>query len=259
MARATAIIPARYGSSRLPGKPLLKETGRFLIEHVHERVTAAKSLAQVIVATDDERIRRAVESFGGQVVMTSSTCISGTDRLVDAISSGAVSADTDIVVNVQGDEPEIDPAHIDSLVELASAELSSGPNRAVVSTLAEPLSDSADLQRPQVVKLVTDSAGYALYFSRAAIPFNRNGAVVEPLRHIGIYAYDRRFLMRFADLAPSPLEKAEGLEQLRVMWHGHRIRVGILPAGCGGRGIDTPEDYEAFVRRCRQSESAPND
>ncbi len=251
MPRAAAIIPARFASTRLPGKPLLRDTGKYLIQHVWERVRSARTLPDVVVATDDPRIAEAVESFGGAVVMTSAACRSGTDRCAEAARAGVIDPSCDVVVNVQGDEPEVDPEHLDALVALAFEEGSKGEAGAPVSTLAEPITDPADHDRSQVVKAVVDPNGYALYFSRTAVPFLRPGheSAYAPLRHIGIYAFERGYLDRFPGLPPAPLELAEGLEQLRVLSHGRRIRVGVLPAGSGGRGIDTPEDYEDFVRR----------
>jgi 3-deoxy-manno-octulosonate cytidylyltransferase (CMP-KDO synthetase) len=242
--QATIIIPARYASTRLPGKPLLAETGKPLIQHVVEAVRGAPSAGKVVVATDDERIARAVAAFGGQFVMTRSDHRSGSDRLAEA--AGALGlGDDQIVVNVQGDEPEIPPSCVDRLVELLAA------GQAPMATLltALPAEAAGD---PNRVKCVTDSAGRALYFSRAPIPFDRDrtGGVNYKL-HLGIYAYRAGFLRRFTQLAPTPAEKAEKLEQLRALEHGYSIMTAEVQYD--GAGIDTPEDYAAFVRRVRDA------
>jgi 3-deoxy-manno-octulosonate cytidylyltransferase (CMP-KDO synthetase) len=242
-----AIIPARYGSTRLPGKPLSDIHGKTLIQRVHERVMDARSLDRVLVATDDERIARAVRGFGGEAVMTSSRHPTGTDRLAEA----AETVEADVFVNVQGDEPFLDPAGIDSAVR-ALLEDPTLP----LSTLSLPLPDAAEMLRPSVVKVVTNLRGEALYFSRSPLPFVRlaeggdlraaaEAAVRRGLarKHVGLYAYRRDALLRLAALPPSPLEEAEGLEQLRALHHGLRIRVVPL-AGEQGPAVDTPEDLE---------------
>jgi len=237
--KAVAIIPARYASTRLPGKPLLAETGMPLICHVLEAAGRAGRLDAACVATDDERIRDAVEAFGGRAVMTRADHASGTDRLAEAADALGL-ADDDIVVNVQGDEPEIDPAYIDRLVDLL---VDSG---APMATLAAPLDERA-AANPNNVKVVLAADGAALYFSRAPIPCDRDGTGAEYLLHMGIYAYRKRFLTAFAAWPRTPLERVERLEQLRALENGHRIAVGVVPAAAPG--IDTPEDYAAFVRR----------
>jgi 3-deoxy-manno-octulosonate cytidylyltransferase (CMP-KDO synthetase) len=242
-----AIIPARFGSTRLPGKPLSDIHGKTLIERVHERARAARSLDRVLVATDDERIATVVRSFGGEAVMTSQRHPTGTDRLAEA----ARSVDADIFVNVQGDEPFLDPAGIDA----ATSALSVDPTLPM-ATLSRPLADAMDMFRPSVVKVVTDARGDALYFSRGPVPFVRLADGDDPKRaaaaaverglarqHVGLYAYRREALFRLASLPPSPLEEAEGLEQLRALHHGMRIRVLPLP-GEPGPAVDTPEDLE---------------
>jgi 3-deoxy-manno-octulosonate cytidylyltransferase (CMP-KDO synthetase) len=242
-----AIIPARYGSTRLPGKPLSDIHGKTLIQRVHERVKDAASLDRVLVATDDERIASAVRAFGGEAVMTSPRHPTGTDRLAEA--AGAVAAD--IVVNVQGDEPFLDPAGIDAAVRA----LVDDPTLPL-STLSLPLRDADEMLRPSVVKVVTNKAGDALYFSRSPLPFVRLAeagdlraaalAAVErglARKHVGLYAYRRDALARLAALPPSPLEEAEGLEQLRALHHGLRIRVVPLAVE-QGPAVDTPEDLE---------------
>ncbi|MBI2920358.1 MAG: 3-deoxy-manno-octulosonate cytidylyltransferase [Planctomycetes bacterium] len=233
--RAAAVIPARFAAQRLPGKPLLAETGKTLIQHVWEQARQARSLSRVIVATDDARILDAVKGFRGEAAMTRADHPSGTDRIAEV----AAGIPEEIIVNVQGDEPEVDPAAIDALVALARA------TDAPVATLACEF-DRADPSDPAKVKVVRDRAGYALYFSRSLIPHPR-GEGAKPLLHVGMYAYRREFLLKFPTLAPTPLERAEKLEQLRVLEHGFRIAVGITGVGPGG--IDTPEDYKAFVKR----------
>ena len=248
MARVAVVIPARHGAVRLPGKPLLRETGKYLIQHVYERAALASCVDEVLVATDDERIRAAVESFGGRAVLTSPQHRSGTDRVAEA----ARSLHADIIVNVQGDEPEIEPDAIDLAVRLLERH-----GDADISTLAAPTCDPARLRDPSLVKVVLDSRGYALYFSRAPIPASKSYPDFPPgdshvyLGHIGLYAFRRDSLFRFAGLDRSPLETHEGLEQLRALEHGYRIIVGVCSHQA--RGIDTPEDYRAFVERWRTS------
>jgi 3-deoxy-manno-octulosonate cytidylyltransferase (CMP-KDO synthetase) len=241
-----AIIPARFGSTRLPGKPLADIHGKTMIERVYERARAASLPNRVLVATDDERIAAAVRRFGGEVVLTSSAHATGTDRLAEAVRA----TDADIVVNVQGDEPMLDPAGIDA----AAAPLVEEPDLPM-ATLSLPLTELEEMLSPSVVKVVTDARGDALYFSRSPIPHVRTpgGDLEEAARaalaqglarkHVGLYAYRRAALLRFAALPPSPLERAEGLEQLRALHHGLRIRV-IAFDGSGGVAVDTAEDLE---------------
>jgi 3-deoxy-manno-octulosonate cytidylyltransferase (CMP-KDO synthetase) len=242
------IIPARYDSKRLPGKPLSDIHGKTLIERVHARACAARSLDRVLVATDDERIAAAVRGFHGEAVMTSPRHASGTDRLAEA----AATIEAEIVVNVQGDEALLDPAGIDAAVEA----LLRDPDLPM-ATLSLPLVSVEQLLDPSVVKVVTDGEGNALYFSRSPIPHVRSGigdghrgspaaeAVARGLarQHVGLYAYRRAALERFAALPRSPLEEAEGLEQLRALHHGMRIRVVALE-GESSPAVDTPEDLE---------------
>jgi 3-deoxy-manno-octulosonate cytidylyltransferase (CMP-KDO synthetase) len=235
------IIPARYASTRLPGKPLSKIHGKTLIEHVHARACAARRLDRVLVATDDERIATVVRGFGGEAVMTSPDHPSGTDRLAEAAST----MEAEIVVNIQGDEALLDPAGIDAAVG-ALLEDPALP----MATLSLPLTTGADLLDPSVVKVVTDAAGNALYFSRSPIPRGRGPegeteAVSRGLarQHVGLYAYRREALARFAGLPRSPLEETEGLEQLRALHHGMRIRV-VAMEGESSPAVDTPEDLE---------------
>jgi 3-deoxy-manno-octulosonate cytidylyltransferase (CMP-KDO synthetase) len=241
-----AIIPARFGSTRLPGKPLSDIHGKPMIQHVHERVRLARGLDRVLVATDDERIASAVRGFGGEAVMTSVAHATGTDRLAEAVRH----TDADIVVNVQGDEPLVDPAGIEAAVE----PLREDPSLAM-STLSVPLLSVEEMLSPAVVKVVVDARGDALYFSRSPIPHVRQrgvdarqaaaDAVVRRLarKHVGLYVYRRETLLRLASLPPSLLEEAEGLEQLRAQHHGIRIRV-VPRQGESGLAVDTPEDLE---------------
>jgi len=237
-----AIIPARYGSTRLPGKPLLAETGRPLIQHVVEAVRQADGIDRIVVATDDERIVEAVESFGCQAVMTSQSCRSGTDRLAEAADTLALAA-ADLVLNIQCDEPEIPADCIAKLIELLRT------SEAEMATLASPLPNEL-AEKPDKVKVVCNSNGRAMYFSRAKIPFNRDGeADVSYLLHLGVYAYRAAFLRRLAAMPPTPAEQAEKLEQLRALEHGFAIAVAVVDYD--GAGIDTPEDYAAFVARVK--------
>jgi 3-deoxy-manno-octulosonate cytidylyltransferase (CMP-KDO synthetase) len=235
------VIPARFGSTRLPGKPLLRHTGKFLVQHVYEQAAKAKRVSGVVVATDDTRIANAVASFGGRAVMTRADHPSGTDRVAEA----AIALGADAVVNLQGDEPDFEPAAIDQLVGL----LESDP-AADWATLATPIRDPAAYQSPNVVKVVCGDRGRALYFSRAPIPFGRDGdpdfTANRVLQHLGIYAYRTPALVRFTRTPPHPLERLEKLEQLRVLGTGGTIAVGITHHA--GRGVDTPDDYAAFVR-----------
>lgn len=239
------IIPARYASSRLPAKPLLDIAGKPMLQHVYER--AVESGAEsVVVATDDQRIQKAVEDFGGQVCMTSPDHRSGTERLAETADSLGYDDDT-VVVNLQGDEPLIPPA----LVRQVANELEHN-SAADVATLSTRIHTAAELFDPHVVKLVTDSNGFALYFSRAAIPWDRDAFSVttEELpdvavhyRHLGLYAYRVGYLKRYVQQPHCELERMEALEQLRVLWHGGRIHVGIA-AEVPGPGVDTEADLE---------------
>lgn len=242
-----AIIPARFASTRLPGKPLSDIHGKTMIERVHGRARAAATVDRVLVATDDERIAAAVRGFGGEAVMTSPLHATGTDRLAEA----ARGIEAEVVVNVQGDEPMLDPAGIDAAVRA----LLDDPSLPM-ATLSLPLRSAEEMLAPSVVKVVADARGDALYFSRSPIPHVRLGASSDPRaaaeaavaralarKHVGLYAYRREALLRFASLDPSPLEQAEGLEQLRALHHGMRIRV-VPVDGEGGVAVDTPEDLE---------------
>ncbi len=238
--RTAAIIPARYASTRLPAKPLADIGGRTLIEHVYRHAADARSVDLVLVATDDDRIAQAVTAFGGQVRMTRSDHATGTDRLAEV----AETLDCDLVVNVQGDEPLITPDAIDTAVAAAA------DPAAVISTLRCPLRDPAAWHDPDVVKVAVDRNGYALFFSRAAIGLDRgasSGTSIAVDKHLGLYVYRRPFLLTLSRLEPTPLERAERLEQLRALEHGYRImttRIDDDPIG-----VDTPADLDRVRRR----------
>ena len=233
-----AIIPARFGSTRFPGKPLALLGGKPMIQHVYERASMAKMPDAVVVATDDSRIADMVRSFGGDVVMTSPAHKTGTDRLAEAARSTSAS----LIVNVQGDLPFF-PA---SMIDDAIVKLETTPD-AAIATVRTPIRTSGELTNPNVVKVVTDQNGFALYFSRSPIPFRRDapeqGVTNKHIlwyRHVGMYVYRRDFLFRFATLAPTPLEDTEKLEQLRIMEHGYKIcltQTELLTIE-----VDTPED-----------------
>jgi len=243
---AVGIIPARYAATRLPGKPLLPIAGKPMIQHVYEQARRAETLSAVLVATDDERIAAAVRAFGGEAIMTSALHRSGTDRLAEA----ARDLRADVIVNIQGDEPLIAPETIDSLV----APFEARPGLAM-ATLSTPILRAEDAAADSVVKVVVDRESYAIYFSRLPIPFYRDEnapPAASPPRHrkhIGLYAYRKEALMRFASLPPAPLEQAEALEQLRALEHGMRILV--VPTAHDAISVDTPEDLER-VRRLIQ-------
>ncbi|MCC7279741.1 MAG: 3-deoxy-manno-octulosonate cytidylyltransferase [Chromatiaceae bacterium] len=242
------VIPARHASTRLPGKPLLEIAGKPLIRHVYERAQATAA-AEILIATDDERIAAACQAFGAEVVMTRGDHRSGTDRLAEVIALRGWPDET-LVVNLQGDEAGMPPA----LVDQVAAGLA-GHERVGMATLAYPIQDAETLFDPHVVKVVTDAQGYALYFSRAPIPWHRDefhgGRQTLPpggrfLRHIGLYAYRAAFLARFVAWPPAPLELAESLEQLRVLWHGEGIHVGLATEE-PGPGVDTAADVQRLL------------
>jgi 3-deoxy-manno-octulosonate cytidylyltransferase (CMP-KDO synthetase) len=236
--QVAAIIPARYGSTRLPGKALLDIGGKSLIQRVYERAREASLVEKVVVATDDRRILEAVEAFGGEAVLTSSEHRSGTDRVAEA----AGMTGGEIIVNVQGDEPFILPAVIDGVIGriLEDTDI-------VCSTAAAPIRDEAVWRDPNAVKVVLDRRGRALYFSRSPLPYWRDGGFGGAYLHAGIYCFRRDFLMRFASLEQTPLEQAEKLEQLRILEHGFRI--GVVVTDHYAFGVDTPADLEAARRQ----------
>lgn len=228
------VIPARYASTRLPGKPLAAIAGKPMIQHVYERAKKAQRPKQVLIATDHALVYDAVKAFGGTVMLTSPDHPTGTDRLAEVARAYS---DIDVIINVQGDEPLIEPAIIDQLAGAFdnNADL-------VMATLATEM-DASEYHTPSAVKVVTDLNGYALYFSRSLLPYPRvQHDALKVYKHIGIYAYRRDFLLKYADLPSTPLEKAESLEQLRALEHGFRIKV--LKTDFKSIGVDTPEDLE---------------
>jgi 3-deoxy-manno-octulosonate cytidylyltransferase (CMP-KDO synthetase) len=244
-ARVVAIIPSRYRSTRLPGKPLAMIAGKTMVEHVYRRAAAATRVDAVVVATDDERVAEVVSAFGGTAVMTRDDHATGTDRLAEVSRA----LEGDIVVNVQGDEPIMTAEAIDAVVTLLQSNAAD-----VMATLRRRVMDLSDLDNPSVVKLVADNAGYALYFTRSAIPFVRPGLPAPVFwRHLGLYAYRRAFLATLAALPSTPLEQAEGLEQLRALEHGYRISTAETQADT--IGVDTPEDLERVRQHLGQGDS----
>ena len=241
---SVAVIPARYASTRFPGKPLAKLHGRSLIEHVWLRTSRSSLVHKVLVATDDERIRDEVLRFGGECIMTSKDHLSGSDRLGEVASF----IDADVIVNVQGDEPMIDPMVIDSVIKPF---LTDDPPD--IATAAVPITDPGDYENPDVVKVVVDSRGCALYFSRSSIPHGWSTGTGKALRHLGIYAYNRDSLILFVSLPEGSLEKSEKLEQLRALENGMRIAVVPFEGFCG-IGVDRPEDLEKAEKMMRDLE-----
>ena len=237
MSEVTAIIPARWASTRFPGKPLVKLRGKPLVQHVWERAQRAKLVDRVIIATDDMRVAEAAFDFGAEVALTSPKHPTGTDRMAE-VASKLKSAP--IILNVQGDEPDIAPTTIDRLAKA----LQDDPRLGMV-TAANPVTDPADVHNPNVVKVVTDRRGFALYFSRSPIPFNRGGAV-DYFKHIGLYVYRREFLLGYSGLPVGPLEQAERLEQLRALENGFAIHVAETEYE--SLGVDTPEDLVRVQR-----------
>jgi len=248
--RTIAVIPARYRSKRLPGKPLAEIHGKTMIQRVYERVTRASRLDEVLVATDDERIKDVVSGFGGKAVMTSSAHTSGSDRIAEAVRH----LNFDLVVNVQGDLPLLSPADIDAAVGLA--ERSPG----AIATLRHPISDRAKVLNPNVVKVVTDLRGFALYFSRSPIPWpGPEGAPVPPdvyFKHVGLYVYPKETLLSLSALEPTALELQEGLEQLRAMAHGVPIRLEDTKEE--SVTVDTEADLERAREIVREHEAFAN-
>jgi len=250
---AVAIIPARYSSTRLPGKSLLPLAGIPMIMHVVERASRARLVSEVIVATDDERILEAVHKHGGEARMTSPAHTSGTDRVAEV----AATLDAEFIVNVQGDEPLIDPSTIDAAIQPL---LDDDTGLVMVSSTSEPISEVEDVFNPSVVKVVCEPDGYALYFSRSPIPYVRpaDGLTLEESlranpdllsnyrKHSGLYAYRAEFLQQFAEMQPSPLERLEALEQLRAIENGFDIR--IVEVEHRSIGVDTQQDYERVKR-----------
>lgn len=249
----TVVIPSRYHSSRLPAKPLADICGKPMVQWVYEQASLAGA-EQVIVATDDQRIADVVTGFGGQVCMTSSDHQSGTERLAEVVKLMGI-ADDQIIVNVQGDEPLIPPAIIGQVADNLANSV------APMATLGIEITEESEVFNPNAVKVVTDKEGYALYFSRASIPWDRDNYAAEPkqitrplLRHIGIYAYRAGFINTYVNWQPSQLEQIESLEQLRVLWYGEKIHVDVAKEAPPA-GVDTREDLEAVRRIVAQRQA----
>ena len=240
--KIACIIPSRYASTRLPGKPLRMIAGETLVHRVYERAALAKLPDIVIVATDNEKIESEVKSFGGRVMMTSPDHPTGTDRLAEVAAS---LHDYDIVVNVKGDEPFINPDVIDSLAKMLAER-----DDLDMTTAAAPLKED-EYDDPSAVKVVVNQKGEALYFSRSLIPYPRNEFSVPPLKHVGIYAYRRDFLLAYAGMKQTPLEKTESLEQLRALEMGYKI--GVIRIDSEDIGIDTEEDLKKANRLFERS------
>ena len=243
--KVIAVIPARYDSTRFAGKVLAKDTGKYLIQHTYEQACLAKLPEKVIIAADDEKVVVAAKEFGAECILTSPSHQSGTDRIAEAVAE----MDVEIVINLQGDEPEIDPGNIDYLAKL----LMEYPD-CRMATLAADFQTAEQVADPNIVKVIIGHNNRAIYFSRSPIPYDRDAAGVgdvrQYLRHLGIYAYRKQFLLKFTSLAQTPLEKIERLEQLRAIENGYPILVGKVEHTCDG--IDTPEQYAEFVERCKK-------
>jgi 3-deoxy-manno-octulosonate cytidylyltransferase (CMP-KDO synthetase) len=228
------VIPARFSSSRFPGKVLAPLAGKSMLQHVYERASQARYLSSTIIATDDERVFEAAKSFGARVRMTHAHHASGTDRVAEVASA----ENADVIVNIQGDEPLIDPDAIDAAI----LPVAHDPD-ILMATLKKKIQDPAEITNPNVVKVVTDRAGDAIYFSRCPIPFDRDQARGTPyFKHIGLYIYQRDFLLNYSALPVGPLEQTERLEQLRALENGYKIRV--TETEYESLGVDTPEDLE---------------
>ncbi|MBW7988759.1 MAG: 3-deoxy-manno-octulosonate cytidylyltransferase [Planctomycetes bacterium] len=240
-----AVIPARFSSTRFAAKVLAKDTGKFLIQHTYEQACLAKLPDKVIIAADDEKVVAAVDSFGAECVLTSMEHKSGTDRIAETVAD----LDVDIIVNLQADEPEIDPGSIDYLARL----LMDNPDYPM-ATLSADFQNAGQVADPNIVKVVTDGNNSAIYFSRLPIPYDRDntgvGNIGQYQRHLGIYAYRKEFLLKITKLPQTPLEKIEKLEQLRVIENGYNIFVGKVEHTCDG--IDTSEQYAEFVERYKK-------
>ncbi len=234
---ATGIIPARLDSKRFKGKVLEKIQGKPLIWYVYNQAMRAKMLDKVIIATDSKKIKKAAEGFGAEVVMTSSRAVTGTDRIAEVSQS----LNSDLIINIQGDEPLINPKLIDRLIQVLYDDVSLR-----IATAAYRAKNCCELEHHNVVKVVKNEDDFALYFSRSLIPYPRSDEDFFCFKHLGIYAYRRLFLLTFATLAPSQLEKIEGLEQLRVLEYGYRIKV--IESEYDSIGVDTPEDMEKVKR-----------
>jgi 3-deoxy-manno-octulosonate cytidylyltransferase (CMP-KDO synthetase) len=243
--KIVAVIPARYESTRFPGKVLAKETGKYLIQHTYEQVSKAKLVEKVIIATDSEKVFSACKSFGADCVMTSVSHISGTDRIAEAVEK----IETDVVINVQADEPEIEPSNIELLAQL----MTDNP-QAKMATLVAKFESKEQITNPNIVKVIIGKDRFAKYFSRSVIPYCRKngpvGDINDYYRHLGIYAYTKDFLLHITKLPAGKLEQIEQLEQLRVLEYGFQILTGLVRHI--DPGIDTPEQYNEFVKRIKR-------
>ncbi len=237
----TVLIPARYGSTRFPGKPLALINGKPMIQHVFERAALARGVTNIYVATDDDRIKATVEGFGGQVVMTDPDLASGTDRINQASQLLGLK-DDDLIINVQGDQPLVNPATIEQLIALFANQ----PGEFEMATLGFEMPNNGDRDDPMNVKMVFDNNHYALYFSRSRIPFGRDTKDYPVYKHLGIYAYTRRFVQAFAKLPLGRLEELEKLEQLRALEHGYKIKIAITEPSAVE--VDVPDD----IRKCEE-------
>ena len=236
------VIPARYASTRLPGKPLADIAGKPMIVRVYEQAAKAKRISGVIAAVDDERVYEAVVSHGGRAMMTAKNHPTGTDRLAEV---AAAHPEAELIINVQGDEPLIEPDLIDAL-----AAAFEGDEELQMATVKSPMTDEDEMKNPNNVKVVTDKNGYALYFSRSLLPYQREASGVTVYKHIGIYAYRRDFLLRYARMEPTALERTESLEQLRALENGYKIKV--IATDFRFVGVDTPEDLAEVNRLYRE-------
>jgi len=248
--RILGIIPARFASSRFPGKALASLAGKPMVQHVYERASYSRYIRRVLVATDDERIAAAVRNFGGEVRMTSPEHASGTDRLAEVASA----EQAELYVNIQGDEPLIDPEAVDAAILAVY-----GDESVAMGTLMKRIADPADVTNPNVVKVVTALTGDALYFTRSPIPYFResSGDPGAYFKHIGLYVYRRDFLLHYPDLSVGPLEHAERLEQLRALENGYRIRV--VETEYESLGVDTPDDLDRVNALFCQTGAVPAD
>lgn len=241
--KTLCVIPARYASTRLPGKPLKDIAGKPMICRVYERALKAQSMSEVLVATDDERILAVVKEHGGKAMLTAKNHPTGTDRLAEV---AAAYPEVDVIVNVQGDEPLIEPKLIDELAAVFTED-----ENLQMATVMTPMVSEEEKNNPNNVKVITDRNGYALYFSRSLIPYPRNDEGVPVYKHIGIYAYRRDFLLKYAKMAPTPLESTESLEQLRALENGYKIKV--VKTDYRFVGVDTAEDL-ALVNKIYREE-----
>lgn len=241
------LIPARYASTRFPGKLLAPILGKSLIQHTYENAKRYKDFKEIIVLTDDEKILDHVKTFGGQALMTSSSCLTGTDRIVEALMKYPHLQENDFIVNVQGDEPVLDVKIIREALELLTED-----KEASCATAVVPLRNYEEATNPSCVKCVMDLKGNALYFSRSLIPYSKEGSYDNSFttyyRHLGFYCFRTDFLLQYKDLCPTPLQLSEDLEQLKILEHGFRMKVAVVSELSAGAHVDHPEDIERIER-----------